>query len=166
MPYKHVDESREGEDLVIGHKRLEIEGAKVFFIKAIGAITSLMIWYCLSKFSKIMWGTTVGEILAYAAPVVAILWGLFVFVEISTIYYSVGARYDTKTIKLMYRVFFVFLALTVLIFTGVLDKTLIWIFRNKIDAIIVILSLYILYRAIKKLKKKKKYTVKQIENVN
>lgn len=151
MAYKHVDESSKGDDYVIGYKRLRIDETKAVFMGLCGLLGAALIWEIFNELSK-MGG--IGQYLSYVGLVVAILWGLYAFIESSTIYYSETPCFSTKSVKLVYWVLFIAIVFSLVEGSG---------FRKlygMIEITLIGVILYLLYRAIKKALKKKSRAIK------
>ncbi len=148
MAYRHVDESRRGDDYVIGRKRLRIDHTKAVFMGLIGLLSAVFIWETFNELSMINKDM---RFLGLVGLGVAILWGLFAFIESSTIYYSETPCFQ-KSVKLVYLVFFISSA------TSFITKARLGYGKltGVIEVALIGLVLYLLYRMIAKALRAKK----------
>lgn len=145
MAYRHVDESKKGDDYVIGHKRLQIDEAKAGFMGICGLLSAVFIWQVFNELSK-MKGAP--ELLSLIGFGIAILWALFVVVESSLIYYSETPCFGKTSVKLVYWVFFMSAVMS-----GVVESRSGFGYGKLygvIEVLVVFLILYILLKLTKK----------------
>jgi len=157
MAYKHVDESRKGDDYVIGHKRLQIDGAKAGFMGICGLLGAVFMWQVFHELSEIGGAF---EYLAYVGLAVGILWALFAVIESSTIYYSEEPCFSTKSVKLIYWVLFISTLMNFAV-SGP-SRTKYGKLYAVIEVAIISVLLYLLYKVVvKALRAKKKNRTKR-----